>query len=112
MDLAAHNTVLLDIWWNMLLKFIKQISNSFPKITNGYNIKANWSFYQKSLLALQAISESCQTSKMELFVKIRRTVHYSGKNLILDIWQGCKYASELDSKVKDVSFLNQFEYHK
>ena len=24
-DLTVHNTVLLDIWWNMLIKFSKQI---------------------------------------------------------------------------------------
>ena len=29
----AH--VLLDIWWNMLIKFSKQIANSFAKIING-----------------------------------------------------------------------------
>ena len=36
MDLTMQNTVLLDIWWNMLIKFIKQISNTFVKIINGY----------------------------------------------------------------------------
>ena len=30
-------------------------------------------------------------------------------NSIFDVWQGSEYASELSSKVKDVSFLNQFE---
>ena len=33
-------------------------------------------------------------------------VHY------LDVWQGSEYASELASKVKDVSFSNQFEYQR
>ena len=28
----------------------------------------------------------------------------------LDVWEGSDYASELASEVKDVSFLNQFEY--
>ena len=32
------------------------------------------------------------------------------KASILDVWQGSEYASELASKVKDVSFSNQFEY--
>ena len=34
------------------------------------------------------------------------------KAFILDIWKGSEYASELASKVKDVSFLNQFEYQR
>ena len=32
------------------------------------------------------------------------------KTSFLDVWQGSEYASELASKVTDVSFLNQFEY--
>ena len=35
--LTLHNTVSLDIWLNMLLKFSKQIANSFAKMNNGYN---------------------------------------------------------------------------
>ena len=31
-DLAVPNTVLLDMWWNMLIKS----SNTFAKIINGY----------------------------------------------------------------------------
>ena len=31
MDLTVYNT---DIWWNMLMKFSKQIGNSFVKIIN------------------------------------------------------------------------------
>ena len=31
------------------------------------------------------------------------------KTSIFDVWQGSEYASELATKVKDVSFLNQFE---
>ena len=34
------------------------------------------------------------------------------KTSILDVWQGSEYASELASKVTDVSFLNQFEYQR
>ena len=32
----AHNTVLLGIWWNMFIKFSKQIGNTFAKTINGY----------------------------------------------------------------------------
>ena len=28
-DLTVQNT---DIWWNMLIKFSKQVGNTFPKI--------------------------------------------------------------------------------
>ena len=31
---------------------------------------------------------------------------------MLGDWQGSEYASELASKVTDVSFLNQFEYQR
>ena len=31
---------------------------------------------------------------------------------MLDVWQGSEHASELTPKVKDVSFLNQFEYER
>ena len=36
---AQYCIVLLDIWWNMLIKFSKQITNSFAKINNGYKGK-------------------------------------------------------------------------
>ena len=32
----AHNTVLLAIWWNMFIKFSKQIGNTFAKTINAY----------------------------------------------------------------------------
>ena len=35
-----------------------------------------------------------------------------GKTSILDVWQSSEYASELASKVKDVSFSNQFKYQR
>ena len=70
MEETAHNTV-------MLIKFSKQIANSFAKIINGYKGEFktlsniwDWAFSTKSLLALEVNSESCQTSKMELFAKI------------------------------------------
>ena len=31
MDLTVHNT---DTWWDMLIKFSKEIGNSFVKIIN------------------------------------------------------------------------------
>ena len=31
---------------------------------------------------------------------------------ILDSWQDSEYASELDSKVKNASFSNQFEFQR
>ena len=34
------------------------------------------------------------------------------KPSILDVWQVSEYASEFASKVKDVSYLNQFEYQR
>ena len=50
-----------------------------------------WGFFRKSLLVLEANSESCKTSKMELFAII--VVHYFSKNLHL----GC--LTESDSKL-------------
>ena len=52
---------------------------------------------------------------MKLFTKIvtkEKPFTIFVKASILDVWQGSEYASELASKVKDVSFLNQFEYQR
>ena len=95
MDLSVHNT---DIWWSMLVKFSKQIGNSCAKIINT---KVN--------------SKPCQTAEIELFaiiVKNEKPFTIFAKTFILDVWQGSEYASELASKVKDVSFLNQFKYER
>ena len=46
--------------------------------------------------------ESYHTSKMEFFARTS----------IFDVWQGSEYASELASKLKNVSFLNQFKYQR
>ena len=58
----------------MLIKFSKQIGNSFVKIIQisvQNPVKhLRWSFLHKLLLAAEANSESCQTSMMELFAKI------------------------------------------
>ena len=56
MDLTVHNAVLLNIWWNMLIKFSKQIDNSFVKIINT-----------------KVSSKLCQTSEMELFPQVVST---------------------------------------
>ena len=52
-DLTVHNIALIEIWWNMLIKFGKQIDNSLAKIINT---KVN--------------SRSCWTSEMELFPSV------------------------------------------
>ena len=70
-DLTVHNTVLLDIWWNMLIKFSKQTAKTFVKVIIGYQVNQKsvkhlrWSFFRKFLLD----SESWQTFKMELLAK-------------------------------------------
>ena len=82
----------------MLIKFSKQIRNSFAKIINS-----------------EANSESCHTSKMGLFAKIANNEKPSAivaKTCILDVRQGSEYASELVFKVKAILFLNQFEYQR
>ena len=63
----------------MLIKFSKQIPNSFAKIINGYKGQSKtlsnvWdgAFSTKSLLASEVNSECCQTSKIELFAKIAK----------------------------------------
>ena len=52
---------------------------------------------------------------MGLFAKIvknQKPFTICAKTSILDVWQGSEYAPELASKVKDVSFLIQFEYQR
>ena len=67
----------------MLIKFTKQTDNSFAKIIKTSEME----LFHKSLLASEASSESCETSKMEVFAKIvkkRKAVHYFNKNLHLE----------------------------
>ena len=45
-------------------------------------------------------------------VKNEKLFTIFAKTSILDVWQGSEYASELASKVEDVSFLNQFKYQR
>ena len=50
---------------------------------------------------------------MEIFAKIikkEKTFTIFAETSILDVWQSSEYASELTSKVKDVSFFHQFKY--
>ena len=61
MDLTVHNT---DIWWNMLIKFSKQIGNSFAKIINT-----------------KVSSKPCQIAEMELFPLV--VTGFRGKRRIL-----------------------------
>ena len=56
MDLTVHNAVLLNIWWNMLIKFSRQIDNRFVKTINT-----------------KVSSKLCQTSEMELFPQVVST---------------------------------------
>ena len=63
MDLTVHNTVMLDIWWNILINFSKQIGNSLVKIVNTKMIQdpvkhLRWSFFTELLLDSEANSES------------------------------------------------------
>ena len=49
---------------------------------------------------------------MEFFVKIvknEKPFTIFAKTSIFDVWQGSEYVSEMASKVKNVSFLNQFK---
>ena len=117
--MTVHSTVLLDIWWNMLIKFSKTNRQYFRE-NNEYKgelkpCHPRWSFLYKSLLASEVNSESRQTSKMELFAKIvkkEKPFTIFRTTSILDVWQGSEDASELASKVKDISFLNKFKYQR
>ena len=61
MGLTVHDTVLLD----MLIKFSKQVANTFAKI----------------VVATKANSNICQTSEMELFPQV--VTSFRGKLRIL-----------------------------
>ena len=61
-----HSIVFFDIWWNMLIKFGKLISSSFTKTIKTSEIE----LFHNSLLASEANSESCKTSKMKTFAKL------------------------------------------
>ena len=103
---------LFDTWWNMLIKFSKQIRNSSAKIDTKVSSKPR------------------QTSEMELFLQVatgfrgdlrilsniyafcknsqkRKAVHFTifAKSSILDVWQGSDKTSEFVLKVRAVLFL-------
>ena len=76
-----------------------------------------WSFFRKSLLSPEANTEPCKTSKMEHRGLCKNSHNEKSftifvKTSILDVWQCSEYASELASKVTDVSFWKQFEYQR
>ena len=108
--MTVHNNTVMSI------KFCKQISQKFCE-NNGYKreFKVLWKIWDGDFLASEANSQPCQTFKMELFARIVKNWNpftICAKASILDIWQGSEYASELASKLKDVSFWNQFEYQR
>ena len=85
------------------------------KVNSRPWLKIRDGVFSASLPGLQGNPESCQTSKTELFAKIVRNekpFNIFVKTFILDVWQGSENASELASKVTDVSFLKQFEYQR
>ena len=81
----------------MLIKFSKQIGNSFAKIINT-----------------KVSSKPCQTSEMELFSQVVPGIRGELRRIVENEKQkqGSENASELASRVKDVSFLNQFKYQR
>ena len=56
-----------------------------------------WNLVREAVTGFIGELRILPTSKMELYA-------FCAKASILDVWQGCEYASELASKVKDVSF--------
>ena len=100
----------------MLIKFSKQIGNSFVKIINT-KVNSKPCHTAEMELFLQGITDfrgelrACHTSKIELFSKIvKKSFTIFAKPHILDVCQGSEYASEQVSKVEDILFLNQFKY--
>ena len=54
---------------------------------------------------------------MELFWQVvtsqnKKPLTIFAKTSIFDVWQSPEYASQLASKVKDASFLNQLKYQR
>ena len=61
---CAHSTALLDICWNILIKFSKQLGSSFAKIINT-----------------KVRLKPCQTSEMEFFAQVVAAFRDELKNL-------------------------------
>ena len=81
-----HNT---DIWWNMVIKFTKQIGITFANIINRkVNSKpcqtADIGFFRKSLLASEANLESCHRSKIQL-LRFKSFIIFA-RISILNVW--------------------------
>ena len=55
--------------------------------------------------------EECFCTKTK-FLHFNVTLIIFAKISILGVWKGFEYDFELASKVKDVSFLNQFEHRR
>ena len=90
---------MLDILWNILIKFSKQIANTFAKIING--CKGEFKILSNIWDGAFWINSQKLTP-----------LYYFAKTSTLDVWQGSGYAFELASNVEDVSFLNQLEYQR
>ena len=128
MSNMLHN---IDIWWNMLIKFSKQIGNSFARIINT---KVNSKPWQTSEMQLfpQVVTgftgefrilpyiwdtyiHTYIHTYIQLFAKLvknEKPFIIFAKTSTFDVWQDSEYVSELTSRVKDVSFLNQFKYQR
>ena len=88
-----------DKWWNVLIKISNQIANTFAKTINGY---------KGEVKILSNIWDGAFSASSYWLQKLKA----ASRSLLLQkppFWM-FEYASELASKVKDVSFLNQFEY--
>ena len=90
------NTVLLDIWWNVLIKFsivsksviLRKSCKNNAKVNSRPWLKIRDGVFSASLPGLQGNPESCQTSKTELFAKIVRNekpFNIFVKTFILDV---------------------------
>ena len=118
-DLTVHNTVLFDIWWNMLIKFSKQLVNTFAKIIICYKAKLKtlsniWAeSFSAGLYWLQKRTQNLSKHlRWRFFSKTQKPFTIFPKFPNLDVSQGPEYPSELAAKVNDASFLNQFEYQR
>ena len=83
----------------MQLGEVKNLSNSWD---GAFSASHYW--LQRLTQNLAIDGAFCENSQK------RKDVHYFCKNLF---WtQGSEYAFELASKVKNISFLNQFKYQR
>ena len=79
--------------------------NIFAKLINGYK--------GEFIILSNIWNGAFFASLYGLKRRIQKFVEFliiNAKSSILDVWQGSEYASEVASK--DVSFLNQFGYHR